>query len=349
MFSVPAISRQIIDSWSIHESGLPTRVVNCLKEMGINSIGGLRALSDDQLLKQKSLGRISLDHIHVFYQLCANLEQGRQAFANIRDVLSIFFDTDEWNVMMARYGLQSEGMALKPSYATLQAIGTDEHKTRERVRQIQEIALQKLSSRLASACLHPFFKAMGWFIKEHDTIVSGDELTELRGAEWLSSFNPASILVLLSELPGAGFQFYSRCLSTLSIKTLSSMEQDCVRILHDQARPVLLEDLIHMLPSPPGLDSDRQVRKVVHCLLAQNEKVACTLDSRFFELPTGIQPFLIELIRDLKRPAHYRAVTEAYNNQVKPHSRKGSGFILDLLNAQPQFTRVDRGIYDLKA
>ena len=60
-------------------------------------------------------------------------------------------------VVTARYGFELEEPKASRNCATLQEIGDAEHKTRERVRQVQETAMQKLRSRLATVCLEPFY------------------------------------------------------------------------------------------------------------------------------------------------------------------------------------------------
>lgn len=349
MLSIPTLSRQIIDSWPLAESGLPVRVVNSLAPEGVLTVGELRALPNDRLLSIRSLGRISIGHIHSFFLLCENLEKGKQAFADFLSVSAFLFDTDEWDVIQARYGLRSDDVVLKSHYTTLQKIGVAGHKTRERIRQIQEIALLKLKSRLATACLQPFFMDAVTFIRSHACIITGEDVTNLRGVAWLAGCNPAGTLVLFSELPASGFQYYNHCLSTLSIAALTAIEHEAVHIVEDRAAPMPLKEIVNILTPPPGLAGERQILNVVRCLLDHNKTIAATLEGDYFSFHTGIHPYLATLLGRIKRPVHYRAVMQNFNDRVKPLSRKGAGFILDNLNSHPQVTRVDRGVYDLKA
>jgi hypothetical protein len=83
-------------------------------------------------------------------------------------------------------------------------------------------------------------------------------------------------------------------------------------------------------------------------VLDHADGVAATIDGRYFAFERGIGPYLEELLTHLDRPAHYRAVTSAFNESVRPRSRKGAGFILEALNACPRVVRAERGFYDLR-
>ena len=153
-----------IDAWPVDESGLPVRVVNSVLTAGVTTVGQLRAQSDQDLLALRSLGRISLGHIRSFFKLCGQIEQGKQSFNSIRELLPLFLDAPEMKVVTARYGFELEEPTASRNCATLQEIGDAEHKTRERVRQVQETAMQKLRSRLATVCLEPFYIFFAEFI-----------------------------------------------------------------------------------------------------------------------------------------------------------------------------------------
>ena len=349
MLSIPALPKTIIDSWTVADSGLPPRVVNSVTGEGISTIGQLRSAPESRLLEIRGLGRISLDHIRAFFQICDAISQGKQKFNTIQEVLAIFCDREEWEALEGRYGLLLEIVELKPYYATLQDIGAKTGKTRERIRQIQEGALLKLKGRLATVCLQPFFKEVETFIRDHDGLVTGEDVAALKPVAWLAGSNPSGMLILMSELPAAGFCYFHHTLSVMSVAALHALEAEILRLLETQSQPTTLQAIIDALTPPAGIESRQQFRKVVAGLLDQDERVAATLDERYFAYSTGMAAYLIHLLGQLQRPVHYRSLMQAFNDQVKPRSRKGAGFILDTLNAHPQFTRVDRGIYDLKA
>ncbi len=45
---------------------------------------------------------------------------------------------------------------------------------------------------------------------------------------------------------------------------------------------------------------------------------------------------------------HFHSLTQALNDRLKPRSRKGAGFVLDMLNTSKACGRADRGLYGLQ-
>lgn len=347
LYATP-VGRETIDAWPVDASGLPVRVVNSVLTAGVTTVGQLRAQSDQDLLGLRSLGRISLGHIRSFFKLCGQIEQGKQSFDNIRELLPLFLDGPEMKVVTARYGLEIEELALAKNCATLQEIGDAEHKTRERVRQIQETAMQKLRSRLATVCLEPFYILFAALLEARGTSVTCADVATLKNEAPAGGYNLCGVLMLLSDLHPERFTFHNDFFSTLSEQTIQTMESQAIELLNRSAEPVLLDEILKSTTMPSPSDEDRK-RQLLSCILDHCTLVAATLDHRYFTYERGTQAFLAEVLKDLERPIHYRKVTDAFNDRLKPHSRKGAGFILEALNAAPLCTRVDRGVYDLKA
>jgi hypothetical protein len=100
-----------------------------------------------------------------------------------------------------------------------------------------------------------------------------------------------------------------------------------------------------------ALDYERrqQARHIISVVLDHSPGVAATHDGRYFLFPRGIQSYLAELVEQCERPVHYRKVAERFNESVKAGSRKGAGYILDMLSHTPACQRVDRGVNDLRS
>lgn len=331
------------------DAGLPVRVVNSVVPAGVATIGQLRTWSDQQLLSLRSLGRISLGHVRGFFKLCGQIEQGRQTFRDIQEVFSIFLDDSEFGVVSARYGFKRQDLAASRNCATLQRIGDEQRKTRERIRQIQETALKKLQSRLALVCLRPFYERISTFLGERGGSATCKDLAPLQGDTILAGHNICGVLLLLSDLSPGELTFYHGFFSALRLGTVQATESQVMAFLDQEGRPLPLARILETLPPVPGLEQAEQRQRTVGCIMDHCPAVAATLDGRYFLYRNGTQGFLVEILRQMERPTHYRKVTEAFNERLKPLSRKGAGFILEMLNSNPQCTRVDRGIYDLKA
>ena len=348
MLHVTPVGRETIDAWPVDGSGLPVRVVNSVQTAGVTTVGQLRAQSEQDLLALRSLGRISIGHIRSFFKLCGQIEQGKQSFNSIRELLPLFLDGPEMKVIAARYGLELEERTNAGNGMTLQEIGDAEHKTRERVRQIQETAMQKLRSRLATVCLGPFYTYFAGLLEARGTSVPCADIANLKNEAPAGGYNICGLLMLLSELHPGRLTSYNGFFSTLDEHIIRAVESQAVERLNRASKPVLLDEILESttIPSPAGQEQKEQL---LSCILDHCTLIAATLDHRYFTYERGTQAFLAEVMKDLERPAHYRKITDAFNDRLKSPSRKGAGFILEALNAAPLCTRVDRGIYDLKA
>ena len=349
MLQVKPVAREVIDSWLVAESGLSARVVNSVTAAGVQTVGELRKWTDRQLLALRSLGKVSLNGIKLFYKLCGQIEAGKQSFQNIREVLDIFWDEDERKVIAARYGFERKELAAARNWATLQEIATAENKTRERIRQIEEIALQRLQSKLAKTCLQPF---LDYFVRYIDALGKAAhcaDLAPLQDDPLFAGYNVCAIALLLADIHRDRLTFYNRVFSTLPLSVVHDIENEGVKILSASPEPVVLDRLVETLPAFSDLATPEQRRRVISMVLDHHPNVAATTDNRYFLYPAGAMPFLTEVLRSIERPAHFRAIANAFNERLKPLSRKGAGYILELLNSNPLCTRTDRGWYDLKA
>jgi len=347
MFAVDPVSRETIDSWSVSEAGLPTRVVNSVQMAGVDTIGQLRNWSETDLLRLRSLGRVSLDQIHYFFKLCNRIEKANQRFSAIHELLDIFLDVPQLSVITARYGCYQRDVIASRNWVTLQEIGNRENKTRERIRQVEEIGQQKLRSRMARVCLQPFYEFFATFIQQRARAIATQELVALRNHEALRELNPAGILLLLSDLHPDRIGFQNDFFTTLPQAAIHHIEQGVLDTLGNSPIPVSIDQLAQGIGSIDALPDRADFRQATAVIADHHPTIGATIDDRYFLYSTSVQPFLVELMQRMERPAHYRSVTTTFNDRVKPSSRKGAGFILDVLNRIEQCQRVDRGIYTL--
>lgn len=349
MLAVDAVSRKLIDQWPVEEAGLPTRVINSVQGAGVRTVGELRGWSDEDLLGLHSLGRVSLDQIHYFYRLCERIERGLQRFQSIQDVLDVFLDPPQLSVVSVRYGLKERDPRPSRSWVTLQEIGNRENKTRERIRQVEELGKQNLGSRMALVCMEPFLQFFMRFLDQRARVVSGEQLGVLRGHDVLGDMNPAGVLLLLSDLAPERITFHHEVFSTLKPSELDRVIDEGGTLLASRSGPVGVDEVVAAISALPGVSDAKMARLAVTVILDHAPEIGATLDDRYFLFSSSVQQYLLELMKQMELPAHYRAVTARYNEQVKPHSRRGAGFILDALNRNKQCIRTDRGIYTLAA
>lgn len=345
---VAPIVRKSIDAWPVAESGLPARVVKSLLTAGITTVGRLRTQSDRDLLALRGLGRISLGHLRPFFKLCGRIERGKRLFNSIRELLRFFLNASEMKVITARYGFELEEPKASRNCATLEAIGARVYKTRERVRQVKETAMQKLRNRPAAVCLEPFYTFFIQVLEARGKFATCADIWSLGNKRLADGYNLCGILTLLSDLHPERIAFYGNFFSALSEQTIRAIASQAIGFLDRAAKPISLDDLLKSeaisFPSPAA-----QKKQALSYILEQCPLVAATLDRRYFTYERGVHAFLAEVLQDLKRPVHYKVATNAFNDRLKSPSRKGAGFVLEALNTAPLCERVDGGVYDLKA
>lgn len=345
---VKSSTREEIDAWPLTETGLPIRVINAVRPAQVTTVGQLRLLGDSELIKLRSLGRTSLGHVHSFFKLCGQIEQGRLAFSSLGEVFSLLLDESQQSVLIARYGLDQKGLGVARHPMTLQQIADMRHITRERVRQIQERALAALHSRLALACLQPFYDRVSEALDQLGGVGGVADLDFLQSDPAFGGWSLGGTLHLLSNANPARLSCRYDYFSNLPLDYLQRLEAALLQQLEKSGVPETIEVL--QQESDAALMTElKQPRPVIACILDHAPEVAATTDGRYFLYRNGATYFLTDVLSRLERPAHFRKITAAFNEGLKPQKRKGAGFVLKLLAESPRCIRVDRGTYDLKA
>jgi hypothetical protein len=347
MFAVDPVPREIIDSWPVEEAGLPTRVINSVRTANVSTIGQLRQWSEQDLLQLRSLGKVSLDQITYFFKLCTRVEKANQRFNTIQEVFDIFLDVHQAKVLVSRYGFHESELKASRNWVTLQEIGNQENKTRERIRQVEEIGKEKLKSRMATVCLQPFYAFFEEFIDQRSMAISTQELAGLRHHDVVRDLNPASILLTLSDLNASRIRFRNDFFSTLSLSSIESVENHFLQRLSESASPLVLDNISGSLRSLSELSDPQMVRRAIGIIADHHPLIGAAVDERYFLYTTSVDPLVEEIMEHSELPVHYRTVTSRFNDHVKGGSRKGAGFILEVLNRIDRCRRVDRGIYTL--
>ncbi|MBN1270360.1 MAG: hypothetical protein JXB04_12285 [Kiritimatiellae bacterium] len=343
------MSRETVDQWMVAESGLPIRVSNGMRSAGILRIGELRAWTDADILRQRSLGRISLGHIHSFFNLCERIEKGQQAFESIRDVLDIFLDADEFSVIASRYGFERESLRVSRKCMTLQEIGSRDGKTRERIRQIEATARKKLSSRLGSVCLQPFHDYFHGILDSLGRSAPCAQIAPLTDRAVTAGFSPCAVLLLLCDLDPTRLTFHNQFFTTLPPAQLQGLEKQALVALSQRGEPTALAEVLGSLGGAAPALAPTVAQRTVTAILEHHPLVAATVDQRYFLYSRGMAAFLAEVMKQIPLPAHFRAITQAVNDRLLPGSRKGAGYVLDALNGHPLCVRSERGVYALRA
>ncbi len=292
------LSREQIDQWPVTEAGFTRRVVLALHAAGIANVGQLRARLGTRIPR---CGKSAARNIAWFFERADLNISGTSQPADLRAWLDEFLTTSEVFVVAQRYGLDDPLFRLQMKRQTLREIAEARgSQTRERVRQVLQRALGKLSSRLAQATAEPLLAA--YRQRFEAGVVTSAELGSWRGAAWLGGCQPWGALLLLSEVSDVLVHRHDY-FSTLSAALLEPLERRLFGVLEKATKPL----------SPKEIDGDVPAR-VVSVVLDRHPCVDATRDGRFFLFPRGAAPLLAGLATE--------EVVSGYNKQVAAHSRR---------------------------
>ncbi len=341
------LTRQTIDDWPVTKSGLQVRVVHCLGEAGVRTIGQLRAWTDKKLLQLPNFGSTSLDNVHWLFDWVRRLEAGNGRLGSFPALLRAFLSQPEVFVLEQRYGLTDPLFRPHMKRPTLQEIAEMSIRvTRERVRQIEASALAALRSRLARAVSES--QEIHWAnrILSRGCVVTSAELSEWAGDTMLGGYQPWGTLWLLSET-GERIAFRYDYFSALPGDVLDQVEKQIVQLLHGARQPVPFQKILASVSGVLGFLSDQRAR-LVTVLLDHHPQISGTVDRRYFLPPVGAPSVIVDILRQQPAPLHFHELARLYNARMLPHSRKGTGYILRVLNLMPGARRVSRALYELK-
>ncbi|HVM62435.1 MAG TPA: DNA-directed RNA polymerase subunit alpha C-terminal domain-containing protein [Verrucomicrobiae bacterium] len=346
-FQPKKITRQAIDSWPIASSGLSARVVHCLEEARVANIGQLREWNDQQLLGLTNFGSTSLENVRWFFNWTRRLEAGTGQITGFRSLLREFLNTQEVFVIEQRFGLTDPLFRPQMKRRTLQEIARMRIRvTRERVRQIEESAIAALRSHLARAVADTQEVYWANRILSGGCVVTSAELNGWANDPTFGGYQPWGSLLLLSEtLERITFRY--DYFSVLPGPILNQVEKQILQLLHASKEPVPFEKILASVSDELSFLNGQRPR-LVTVLLDHHPEISGTVDRRYFLPMVGAPLVIADILRRQQEPTHFHELTRLYNERMQPHSRKGTGYILRVLNLMPDAQRVTRAVYQLK-
>ncbi len=341
------MSRTQIDQWPVAVSGLSSRVIHCVECAGVKTIGELRRWKDKQLLELDNFGTMSLKNVRWFFRWAERLENDNGHLDNFRALLREFLSRHELFVIEQRYGLTDPLFRPQMKRRTLQEIADMRGGvTRERVRQVEESALAALRSKLCRAVAQR--QELYWAnrIQETGCVASSAELGNWSDDPMLGGYQPWGVLLLLSEaMERINFRYDYFC--CLPQQVLHQVEKQILQLLHETREPVPFEKILATVSGDLNFLNGQRPR-LVTVLLDHHPEISGTVDRRYFVPAVGAPLVITDIMRGESRPLHFHELTRLYNERMLPHSRRGTGYILRMLNLMPEAQRVSRAVYDLK-
>jgi len=336
------------DSWPIINSGLSPRVVHCVTEAGVETVGQLRGWSDERLMRLRHFGVTSLKNIHWFYRWIKRASSPDFLLPSYRELAQEFLNKSEMFVIEQRYGLTDPLFRPQMRRRTLQDIANQMGgMTRERVRQIEERGLQQLRSALCQQLTRPFIRHLENSLRDKGGLILTAELGEWTADPLLGGYQPWGLLLLLTEVTeDVRFRFdYFTCLKP---ELITRIEEYVFGFLRQSGGLVAFDQIRDAAKA--GLpDVDLPWDRVLTVMLNQHPEVSSTSTGNFFLRDVGAPIILQDILRAESQPLHFYDLTRIYNERVHTNSRIGAGQILRQLTQMPAVRRVYRGVYELSA
>jgi hypothetical protein len=336
-----------IDQWPVANSGLTARVVHCLEQAGVQTIGELRHWDERRLVGLRHFGETSLENVRWFFQLASRMESGKSHFPNMRGVLKEFLNRQQIFVVEQRYGLTDPRFRPQDKRRTLQEIAKSHGAlTRERVRQVEQIALERLRTRLCRAVLVPIEVHCYNRIQAQSCVVTSRDLEQWVDDPVLGGYQPWGTLMLLTDLLDR-IVVRNDYFSCLSGHILNQVEKQILQLLSKAREPLSFEKILGAVSDDLSFLNGQRLR-LLTVMLDHHPEISGTTDRRYF-LPALSAPLIVaDILRNESKPLHFHEVARLYNDRMQPHSRKGTGYILRVLNTMSEASRVTRAVYELK-
>jgi hypothetical protein len=341
MFTAPAIARQEIDRWPLEKAGLPARVVHSATAAGWKTVGNLRQRGPVEWASLHAVGRTSVAALQAYFQRCRDLQNGQLHFFNITEALDSVLEGESLDVLRARYGFLREDGRIDRRYMTLQEIGNQLHVTRERIRQVEHTAFERLRGHMAQASLAPFYDYICAFLRRHHGIADSAQIDQLNGQFWLDGYLAGPILLLLHDVNPTPYHWHNELFSLYPVATLEAIGDHALQILRQGDQPVCtLDDLTAALQKQVPTLKKLALQRILH----HHADIIGTTDQRYADWQCGAEVLLMEYVPP-DTPEHFRTLTDILNRHLHPRSQRGSGLLLRLLNKSTRFQRMDRGLY----
>ncbi len=321
---------------SISVLGLPIRMEHALQQAGIHRLGELYDYPEKKLLKEKNIGKRSLDYINyvkskiVFGSNNSTSSDEDENKIPNDQLISYFLNTcgDDRTkeVIQRRYGLVSG------EKETLEEIGTKYGLTRERIRQIQVKAKKRLNH-LTNLSKKPIINIVEDLIRNNGWIISDVEADKLIPTVFRGlNFDGSSLLDLLKDLGWiqnheiGDVLYYSPKFGKV---LLGNLMDSIIKILKKKQLPLRIDEII---------EEHEELKKInIENFNATNFVLrSCHIDPRIEEKVSGryglyIQsnrtmnlwvPLMVQVLETEETPLHFTEISEKVNDLLLDTSHK---------------------------
>lgn len=274
---------------------------------------------------------------------------------NLAPIFSVLFgeiSTREQQILEMRFGLDTH------SKHTLEAIGQQFGITRERVRQIENAAIKKLSAHVAGTDLETIINYTVSLLQANGDILEKYRLLrELLGAiqsDVESDMNYLELTLMLSEditTVHNTIKFHPHYhLNTVTRGTVGEVTSAVMGQLKKKKDVMTLETLEDWLATHAGISLSVPTISNI-CKIAKELKVVDEEAVGLFKWahinPRNIHDKIVFVLKESEKPMHFNEITEAIRNHKFDEKRVNVQAVHNELIRDEKFVLIGRGIYAL--
>lgn len=304
-----------------------------------------------------------MDDTSILDRVLSSKQTADIANFNPAETLSALFrqlSQKEEDVLRRRFGLNG-----KPS-ETLEEIGKRYAVTRERIRQIENTAIQKMKQhREFRSIIAPTEDLIRQVLETHGSVMTEEALLdELFRASGTPDADRRVVLFLLAELLNDTFDKIDETtglrpgwkLKAASLSIVRETIEHIVEVVKQHGRPITIEELFNELKSLPYFNDhpDRLSEEIILSSIELSPEIAKNpygeygLTSWGSIVPKRMNDKIYLVLKKHGKPVHFNEITRLINETGFDRRRAYPPTVHNELILNKQYVLVGRGIYALR-
>ncbi len=287
-----------------------------------------------------------------------NAAQKSQLNLNLQDLLGDLFlvlTQKETEVIKRRFALTGQGKQ------TLEKIGKHFNVTRERIRQIESIALSKLKRTVRTTRLNEVNEIAKGILRTHGGLMLSSELVStvlkrLPGSEVIDGTVLRLSFAIDTEMASEGHSMTYKPfwrLSNLGLEDISTIVDMGVKFLNKRHSCMKAVELISSIQAMPAFQGRVPSQELITSCLAIDERLkeiaeGWGLTEWRFVRPRSIRDKVEIVLKKIGHPLHFMEIANQIREAHFDHKNVTVQAVHNELIRYPQFVLVGRGLYALR-
>ncbi len=325
----------------VEASGLPPRILSALRSAGITTLGDLR-LAPLPFHRLDAEDRTLLKRVAGWYE--QSTREQPEAL-NVHSWLRLFLPSRLSDALNLHFGLQEPAESIGLHEGPLRETGFKLGVSRERARQLLDLAFHALRQPLPLHAVEPVFQAAESELRSAGGVLDASTLAKRHHPTWKDA-SPVGVFMLLVRLRPDRIVLYRGFFSLLGDIEIDRVEKAMRDLLQPDRGLQPIADLSVQLPQPARPPRLPSAEPLLLALLRHMPDTLATRDGRAGILARDGIEVLCEVLADTgERPL--RTLVDGFNRRVYPECRRGSGTIREMLDRDPRIRKTAPGRYAL--